>query len=875
MSPSHPSSLPFESSVGIAIDDVAYVWAERLDAESIADKKRRREIRDIVNASVLVAAALCLLGGGWATFAALGSGGLMDAGRILVRPGWPGLFFSIFFLLGAFVFERVSETTRQRTRMPAGGSEPVSMVPSRDGKRVNVAELFRPEATKTVEDAYALAVKFGHAELLPLHLFIASLSYGDVPVVFGRLGISFDDVREALNRRLLVQATGAAPSVSADAEGVLLSAFENAFRQGLGSVSSVEIFLEAYRHDAFLRELLFDRKTDEARLGNAVEWIRITDVLRQRYEQYRRAAALKPSGAMNRAMTAVQTPALDAVSEDLTAHAVAGRLPLLIGREREMNELLRVIEAGTQNVLLVGPEGVGKSSLLAGLAERMVGERVPKALQDRRLVSVVLPALTGGMGAAEAQARLIAALSDASKAGNVVLVMQNIDQIATGDLAPILADALSRRVVFVVATTTPQGYANAVERSVLARAFAPVTVAEPSAAEAVHVLESKVGAMEHERNVIFTLDALEQAVALSDRYVHTSYLPKKAIEICQEAALVASRERGANALVEGADVERVLADKTGIPMTRVSTDETETLLSLESKIHARVVGQEEAVSAVSAALRRARSQVRAVDRPISVFLFLGPSGVGKTALAKAVAAAYFGGEDSMLRFDMSEYQDQASVYRLIGAPGGEPGLLTEAVSRRPFSLILLDELEKAHPNILNLFLQVFDEGRLTDSSGRTVDFTNAIIIATSNAGTEFIQDAVASGMPADQMKTRLMEEQLRGTYRPELLNRFDGLIVFRPLTRDDVQQIAYLMIAQVAERLEVRGIHFRATDEAVAELSEKGFDPTFGARPLRRIIQEEVDNAIATALLEGRAERRDTIVLHPGGKIEIEKAVAL
>lgn len=872
-----PPSVQFAPTTGVDVGGTVYVWAERLDAESIAAKKRRRTVRDAVNAAVLVATAIFLLGAGWIAAISLRSTG-DGVWRLFVRPGLPGLLFSLAMLCGAFVFERIAEVSRQRTRMPAhahGEEAPEAAAPVPEGERTNVAELFHPEAMRAVEEAYELAAKFGHAQLLPIHLFVASLSHGDVPVVFGRLGISFEELRDSLNRRLLAQPVGNGPAFSAEAEQALLAAFVNAYAQGRGSVSATEVFFESYRHDPFVQELLFEKKTDETRLANVVEWIRITDALRERYAAFRRAAAFKPSGSMNRAMTAVQTPALDAVSEDLTAAAVAGRLPLLIGREREMDELMRVIEGGGQNVLLVGPEGVGKTAILAGLAERMVREDVPKILQDRRLVSVVLPALTGGVNAAEAQARLIAALSDAAKARNIVLVMQNVDQVAAGELAPLLADALSRRIAFVIATTTPQGYANVVERSVLYRVFEKVNVAEPDTNTAIHVVESKVGAIEYEQNVIFTFDAVERSVTLSDRYVHTDFLPKKAIEICKEAALIAAKERGANALVGAADVERVLADKTGIPMTQVNADEKEKLLSLEEKIHNRVIGQEEAVKAVSSALRRARSELRATNKPISTFLFLGPSGVGKTALAKAVAASYFGGESSMLRFDMSEYQDQASVYRLIGAPGGESGQLTEAVRRTPFSLILLDEFEKAHPNILNLFLQVFDEGRLTDSQGRTVDFTNAIIIVTSNAGSDYIQTAVRAGTSTDQIKTHLLEEELRGVYRTELLNRFDGVIVFRPLTNDDVQQIAYLMIAQVAERLEAKGISFRATDEAVADLASKGFDPKFGARPLRRIIQEEVDNAIATALLEGRVGRRDTIVLHPGGRIEIEKAEAL
>ena len=797
---------------------------------------------------------------------------------VLVHPSAIGLLLSLFLLLGGFVFQRLCEVTGAHHRIPERGHEqtvPTAEAPVPEGERANAGDFFHADAMRAVEEAYALAVRFNHASLQPLHLFIASFSYGDVPVIFGRLDIRFDDVREPLNRRLLALAVGSGQTVvSLESEQTLLSAFLNAYGQRRPLVSPVEIFLESYRHDPFVQELLYDLKVDETRLTNVVEWIRISDVLRERYDRFRHAAALKPTGPMNRAMTSVPTPSLDAIGEDLTAEAVAGSLPLLIGREREMEEIFRVIEGGGRSVVLVGPEGVGKTAVISGIAERMVREDVPSVLKDKRLVSVVLPALMGGVNQAEAQARLLAALSDVAKARNVVLVIQNIEQISE-DLAQILADALSRRLTFAIVTTTPQAYANVVEHSVLDRVLEKVNVSEPDTNTAIHIVESKVGTIEYEQNVIFTYDAVERSVLLSDRYVHTAYLPKKAVEVCREAALVAFKDRGANALVGTEDVERVLSDKTGIPMAQVTTDEKEKLLSLEEKIHARVIGQDEAVKAVASALRRARAELRSENRPIATFLFLGPSGVGKTALAKAVAASYFGGEDAAIRFDMSEYQDQASVYRLIGAPGGEAGLLTEAVRRNPFALVLLDEFEKAHPNILNLFLQVFDDGRLTDSAGRTVDFTNAIIIVTSNAGTQFIQDAAAQGMPTDQIKTRLLEEELRGSYRTELLNRFDGIIVFKPLTEDDVQQIAYLMIGQVAERLETKGIKFRATDEAVADLAKKGYDPKFGARPLRRIIQEEVDNAIATALLEGRVSRRDTVVLQPGGQIEIEKAEAL
>jgi len=311
-------------------------------------------------------------------------------------------------------------------------------------------------------------------------------------------------------------------------------------------------------------------------------------------------------------------------------------------------------------------------------------------------------------------------------------------------------------------------------------------------------------------------------------------------------------------------------------LTQVAEDERDKLLHLEDRMHGRIIGQDEAVKAVSSALRRARTELRSDHRPIAAFLFLGPTGVGKTELAKTVAETYFGSEDAMIRFDMSEYQDPLAINKLIGSPGSRAGgQLSEAVRRHPFSIVLLDELEKAHPDVLNLFLQVFDDGRLTDATGRTVDFSNTIIVATSNAAADYIQDAVSAGTTMEEMKTRLLEVELRQVYHPEFLNRFDGVVVFRPLSLNNVEKIARLFMKSVSDRLEAKGIRFRASDEAIEALARKGFDPKFGARPLRRVIQDEVDTAIADALLQGKLTRRDTVVLQPGGKLQIEKAKSL
>jgi ATP-dependent Clp protease ATP-binding subunit ClpC len=462
------------------------------------------------------------------------------------------------------------------------------------------------------------------------------------------------------------------------------------------------------------------------------------------------------------------------------------------------------------------------------------------------------------------------------------LVISDIEKITgltagsehTMDLSALLAEALSRGISFLIATTTPEAYAGAIESSSLGRFLQKVDVAEPDVSTTVNILESKMGGIENQNSVFFSFDALEKCVSLSDRYLHETYLPAKAIELAQEVALETRQKKGVNTMVVGDDVARVMAEKTGIPLTKVGEDEKEKLLHFEDRLHGRVIGQTEAVKTVAAALRRARAELRSGKRPIANFLFLGPTGVGKTELAKAVAETYFGNEKAMLRFDMSEYQDVASLHRLIGNPDSkEGGQLTEAVRREPFAIVLLDELEKAHPNILNLFLQVMDDGRLTDAAGRTIDFTNTILIATSNAGTTYIQEAVKEGRPLEEIKTRLLEQELKGIYRPEFLNRFDAVMVFKPLTLDDVRQIAYLMLKQVSERLEMKGFRFRAEDAAVEELAKKGFDPLFGARPLRRVIQDDVENAVANLLLTGGVKPRETIVLVASGQLEVEKAV--
>ncbi|MBU1126189.1 ATP-dependent Clp protease ATP-binding subunit [Patescibacteria group bacterium] len=783
----------------------------------------------------------------------------------------------------SFIFFRAFEGRTKKKFMPKVKPKAtlnVSYLPSLDivEKHGNIGDLLSTDAWETVKAAYELADKGGHSQVLPVHLFAASLSSTQVRTLFMRLGIGFDDIKDALRRNMNTIEKGST-DFGTKARTIISFAFLRALKNDRQAVSSIEIFAECYAQDEFLQELLYSIEIEKEEVENTIEWIIINDRLQERYHQFRRAAGFKSTGAMNKAYTSVETPFLDRVSEDLTLAAVRGRLPMLVGRDREVEELLRSIEGGRQSVVLVGAPGVGKKAIIYGIAERMAAERVPEILQDKRLVKISVPHIVSADAGSGAEERMLYALQEVGRSGNIVLIIENIDQMIGGmaggvDLSPILASELEKGYTFVIATTTPQGYTSAVERSVLAQQFTKIQVEEPSRNEAIHILESKIGAIENINKVIFSYPALAKIVDLSERYMHENYLPEKAILLAQEVGNLVMNRGQEWAKITEDDVAELISQKTNIPMTDVSAEEGAKLLNLESKMHERIIGQEEAVKAVSSALRRARVELRSEKRPIANFLFLGPTGVGKTELAKTTAEVYFGNEESMLRFDMSEYQDKSSINRLIGMQG-EGGLLTEAVRKNPFSLLLLDELEKADPDILNLFLQVMDDGRLTDGAGRTIDFTNVILIATSNAGTQYIQDEVEKGISLEVIKEHLLEEELRTIYRPEFLNRFDGVMVFKPLTQENVEAIAHLMMQKVAKRLEAKGITFTANDQAIRELAEKGYDPKFGARPLRRVIQENVDNAVAEFLLQGKVSRRDTLVLEPGGAIRVEKAAEL
>lgn len=864
---------------GLQLDSTSFVWRQPVSRATIAMRTATAIAQKSLNVFLTVLLLLAFL------FFFLGVFLLSDPFSFLSIKTWASsnsYLASFWFavVLAQVLFFRwraLKEQIATLPRVDAATLQNLELTEISEATQTrDLYSVFASPTRQTVEEAFETALRFRSSELSPIHFFLGALSSQDAARVFGRLGLTFDQIKDPLLRQLSTQSVGTVPTFGEAAHTVLAKAALIALRHRREHVMPVEVLMAAFDEDPFLQDLLFSRKIERQDFENVVQWTRIHDELVRRSREFALAAASKPKGAMNRAYTSVATPYLDSVSEDLTRAAAYGRLPMLVGRDQEMNAVLRAIEGGLQSVVLVGQPGVGKEAILFGLAERMVEERVPKLLQDKRLVRISLPHIVSGATGTEAEERLLRVLGEIWMSGNIITVITDIDQmIGTGlDLSSILAHELDRHYTFVIATTTPEGYVSRVERSGLGQKLIKIGIEEPSQNDAILVLESKVGMIEAEQHVSFTYQAIASLVTLTHRYLHERFLPDKAIEVAKEVALAVREGHGEQALVTVEDVTAIVSEKSHVPVTEVASDERETLLTMESRLHDRVIGQEEAITAIATALRRARTSLRSEDRPIATFLFLGPTGVGKTELAKTVSEVYFGSEDAMLRFDMSEFQSPDAAERLIGG-AGRAGLLTEAVRQKPFALLLLDEFEKAHSEALNLFLQVMDDGRLTDGVGRTVDFTNLILIATSNAGSQEIQDAVRANQSMDVIKEQLLNTTLRASYRPELLNRFDGVIVFKPLGMDEVVQITYLLLNKVAERLKTKGVRFEPEDRAVYDLAQKGYDPQFGARPLRRVIQETVDNAIANLLLKGEVGRRDTIVLKAGGVVEVQKAKTL
>ena len=628
-------------------------------------------------------------------------------------------------------------------------------------------------------------------------------------------------------------------------------------------------------------------------------------------------------------------PSLEKYSRDLTQWAKEGKLDPVIGREEEIARTLQILSRRTKNnPCLIGEAGVGKTAVVEGLAQLLLTDDVPEEMQNTRILSLDLTNMIAGTKfRGEFEERVRTCLQEVVNVGNIILFIDEIHTImgagaAEGaiDAANILKPQLARGELQIIGATTLEEYRKHIEKdSALARRFQSVEVSEPSEEKTLEILKGLRLRYESYHNVQITDDALESAVSLSARYLPERFLPDKAIDLMDEAAscvrlnakkalprpvhhyamILASEEKQSFstedwpsdhwpeqsadqkhqvAVVAAQDVAQITARMTGIPVTQLMKDQNKRLLELEEHLHKRVVGQDEAISAVAKAIRRSQSGINDPNRPIGSFLFLGPSGVGKTELCRALSEALFAREDAMIRIDMSEYMEKHTVSRLIGTPPGyvgyeEGGQLTEKVRRNPYSVVLFDEVEKAHPDIFHLLLQVLDEGHLTDSSGRRVNFKNCVIIMTSNIGAQKIAQQknmdFGTGSVQEQNMKREVQKELKEYFRPEFLNRIDEILFFQYLTRPQLEQIGSRMIGQLQRRLKEIGVDATIDSQAISYLlKQKEFDPTEGARLLKSAIRKQIEDPLAQQYLIGSFSRGDSIFCELGKELTIHKIIS-
>jgi ATP-dependent Clp protease ATP-binding subunit ClpC len=786
------------------------------------------------------------------------------------------------------------------------------MASPRQAEQVDITQFFSDSTTNLLQRAAQQALEWGSLDLTSEHLLYAALEDRVVRRVLEEVGADPQAIRAQLEEEAQKGGrTDVSPSLAPDAKRALLAAYEESRDLGSSYIGPEHVLLALAADDESDGGRLLSRfGLSHTKLRGAV--VRGVDTGGEAKEP---ASATPTLDEYSRDLTQMAREGqLDPVIG--RAEEVESTIEILSRRTKN-------------NPVLIGDPGVGKTAIVEGIAQRVVNDEVPETLSGKRVVQLDLSGIVAGTQyRGQFEERLKKVIDEVREnSDDLILLIDELHTVvgagaAEGamDASNMLKPALARGELHVVGATTIDEYRKNIEKdAALERRFQPVLVKEPSVDDTIDILRGLKDRYEAHHRVKITDEAIVAAAELSDRYVTGRFLPDKAIDLMDQAAArvrlrsktkpqdtkaledelrrvqrekdeaVANEDfekapelrdqvaalrseledaqqgRRPVAEVRAEDIAEVVSRATGIPVSQLTEEERERLMRLEEQLHDRVVGQEEAVEAVAEAVRRARAGLSDPNRPIGSFLFLGPTGVGKTELARTLAEALFGDEASMVRIDMSEFQERHTVSRLVGAPPGyvgyeEAGQLTEAVRRRPYSVLLLDEIEKAHADVFNILLQILDDGRLTDAQGRTVDFKNSVIIMTSNMGAERIQAHTRREETFEELKEDMLQV-VRHHLRPEFVNRIDEIIVFRALSREQIVDIARLLLERTTRRLRAQDIEVEFTDKAVELIAEEGFEPEYGARPLRRTIQRRVDNELSRMVLSGSLEPGDRVVV--------------
>ncbi len=752
-------------------------------------------------------------------------------------------------------------------------------------------ERYTEKARRVIFFARYEASQFGAPAIEPEHLLLGLMREDKTLTgrFFPRAQVSIESIRKEIEGRTLLRekiSTSVELPLAPETKRVLAYAHEESDRLQHRHIGTEHLLLGLLREErSMAAEILYER-------GLRLNAVR-DEIARQ-------------SGADTRGSQKKDTPHLVEFSRDLTEDAANDKLDPLIGREAEIERVVQILCRRTKNnPVLIGEPGVGKTAIVEGLAQRIVRGEVPSFLENKRILSLDLSLIVAGTKyRGQFEERLKQIMRELIENPQYVVFIDELHTLvgagsAEGslDAANILKPALSRGEIQCIGATTPAEFRKSIEKDrSLERRFQAVKVPPPTEEEAVEILEGVRERYESFHQVRYTNDALAAAVYQSHRYIPDRFLPDKAIDVIDEAGarvkLRVRREQGnladwnqltewsrtgddesgvrdtnddalVSAEVTRDDVEDVIARWTGIPVTSLKEEETRKLLRIESELHTRVVSQRPAISALARAIRRSRAGLKNPLRPVGSFLFLGPTGVGKTEVARSLAQFLFGSERSLIRFDMSEFMEKHSVSKLIGSPPGyvgheEGGQLTERIKRAPYSVLLFDEIEKAHPDVFNILLQVFEDGLLTDALGNAIDFKNAIIIMTSNIGARFIQKKGTLGFQGSAEASReKMEEmvmaQVRQTFNPEFINRLDEIIIFDQLLDEELLEVIQLQVEQINKTMIRHGLEVRLTDEAKRWIVDKTCaDRSYGARPLRRALQKHVEDPLSEAMIQGQ-----------------------
>jgi ATP-dependent Clp protease ATP-binding subunit ClpC len=722
----------------------------------------------------------------------------------------------------------------------------------------NLADFFDFETIKAMVKAMRFDKGLLDSDTL---LYFLLKSNPDLQFVFSRALLDFGEIRKRLRKEIEVLRED-------HREEIVLSSLKVAQRKNHDFVQKGDVLIALSQTNSFFRQLLVTHDLYPQDIENIVWWLEILEKRREKAKRFWDYDNLLKMGSIGRDLAAGYTITLDQFSTDWTDVIRKRGYEEIIGRDEEIKKVERVlVKKGSNNVILLGDSGTGRKSIVHALAKRVLFGKSLPSLNYQRIVELdLIRIFSVGKTTARINALLERIFQEVVLAKNIILIIDElpnfvIDPRESGmvNISAILLKYLPFSQFRLIATTDYASFHKHIEPNLaLSSLFERVEVREISEQQTIFVLESLVPLWENKHKKFITYPAIRDAVKYCSKFLPNIPFPKKAIDLLEETVVHVSTYTKSKVVLPE-HVARMVSEKTNIPVGELEKKEKDILLNLEDLIHKRIINQNEAVREVSVAMRRARAEITIRKGPIGAFLFLGPTGVGKTETSKALTEIYFGNEDKMIRIDMSEFQTKQDIPRLIGGKGHE-GLLTSEIRERPFSLVLLDEIEKAHPDILNLFLQVIDDGHITDGFGRRVDFKNAIIIATSNAGYKVILKALEQKADWLLVRNKLLNYLFEhAIFRPEFINRFDAVVVFTPLTRENLLDISQLMLNKLKKNLAQKYIELEITDELKERIVELGYNPMFGAREMRRVIQDKVESVLANALLSEQLTKGDRI----------------